>query len=153
MYNHAPADYLCPFCALASGALNDKIASVESDVFHRDRLVTAFISLHQWPRNPGHAIVIPSEHYENIFDLPLDLATRIHKLARSIALAMKAAYCCDGVSTRQHNEPAGNQDVWHYHLHVFPRYESDELYMSQPGLMPEWERGKFAQTLRSALVQ
>ena len=41
---------------------------------------------------------------------------------------MKAAYDCEGTSTRQHNEPAGYQDVWHLHAHVFPRYPGDRLY-------------------------
>jgi diadenosine tetraphosphate (Ap4A) HIT family hydrolase len=44
---------------------------------------------------------------------------------RDTALALKTAFDCPGVSTRQHNEPAGNQDVWHLHVHVFPRFESD----------------------------
>lgn len=41
---------------------------------------------------------------------------------------MKISYSCDGISTRQHNEPAGNQDVWHFHQHIFPRYDNDLLY-------------------------
>ena len=45
-----------------------------------------------------------------------------------MALTMKVVYSCDGISTRQHNEPAGNQDVWHYHLHVTPRYKDDVFY-------------------------
>jgi len=47
---------------------------------------------------------------------------------------MKQAWKCDGVSTRQHNEPAGNQDVWHYHMHVFPRWDNDDLYGSRGAL-------------------
>ena len=42
---------------------------------------------------------------------------------------MKEVYKCDGVSTRQHNEPAGDQEVWHYHFHVIPRYANDDLYI------------------------
>ena len=64
---------------------------------------------------------------------------------------MKAAYSCDGVSIRQHNEPAGNQDVWHYHLHVFPRYAGDGLYGSQKELLPEKERAAYAQKLKVQL--
>ena len=41
---------------------------------------------------------------------------------------MRASYDCAGISTRQHNEPAGNQDVWHLHVHVFPRHHDDRLY-------------------------
>lgn len=84
-----------------------------------------------WPRNPGSALVIPNDHYENVYDLPPDLGAPIQHAVRDTALALKEAFSCAGVSTRQHNEPAGNQDVWHYHVHVFPRYQDDRLYESQ----------------------
>ena len=77
-------------------------------------------------------LIIPNQHFENIYDLPASLAGEIHRVARDIALALKATYACDGVSTRQHNELAGNQHVWHYHLHVFPRYGNDNLYFTHP---------------------
>ena len=73
-------------------------------------------------------------------------------LAKALALAMKEVYACDGVSTRQHNEPAGNQDVWHYHLHVTPRYTGDGFYASSRALMPADERAKHAQKLRAQLA-
>jgi histidine triad (HIT) family protein len=49
-----------------------------------------------------------------------------------MAVAIRSTYGCDGISTRQHNEPAGYQDVWHYHVHVFPRYTDDLLYGTKP---------------------
>ena len=57
----------------------------------------------------------------------------------------------DGTSTRQHNEPAGNQDVWHYHVHLFPRYEGDALYASGRALMPVQDRARYAARLRAQL--
>jgi len=59
-------------------------------------------------------------------------------------------YACDGVSTRQHNEPDGGQDVWHYHLHVFPRYTGDDLYRSPADkeFLPPEKRMQYAQRLR-----
>jgi len=50
---------------------------------------------------------------------------------------------------RQHNEPAGGQHVWHYHLHVIPRYENDKLYASQKQAFPAHERARYAQKLKS----
>lgn len=97
---------------------------------HASRCRAADRSGAWWPRNAGHIVVIPKQHFENIFDLPSALAGGILDAARRIALAFKATHGCDGISTRQHNEPAGNQDVWHYHRHVFPRYTGDELYAS-----------------------
>jgi histidine triad (HIT) family protein len=149
MYNHAPKDYACPFCLLLKGIKNEYVISKHSDIFYHNEDVTAFISSHQWPNNHGHALVIPNQHYENIYDLPAALGGRIHQVAQQIALAMKALYVCDGTSTRQHNEPDGNQDVWHYHLHVFPRYAGDNLYGTERVEMPVVERAQYAARLRS----
>jgi histidine triad (HIT) family protein len=151
MYNHAPPDYICPFCLLAQGVENEHVLSRQSDVVYADGEVTALISSHQWPNNHGHVLIVPNAHHENIYDLPLRLAARIHELTRALALAMKAAYRCDGTSTRQHNEPAGNQDVWHYHVHLFPRYVGDALYASQRALMPAQDRAVYAARLRAQL--
>jgi histidine triad (HIT) family protein len=154
VYNHAPDDYACPFCLLARGidaSQSAHVLSRNADTVYRDGEVTALIASHQWPNNHGHVLLLPNAHHENIYELPLYLATRIHELARALALAMKAAYGCDGTSTRQHNEPAGNQDVWHYHLHLFPRYAGDALYTSQRALMPAGERAVYAARLRAQL--
>jgi histidine triad (HIT) family protein len=56
----------------------------------------------------------------------------VHDLVREVAIAIRQTYGCKGVSTRQHNEPAGNQDAWRYHVHVFRRYADDQLYSSAP---------------------
>jgi histidine triad (HIT) family protein len=88
----------------------------------------AFVASHWWENNHGHVLVVPILHYENLYELPDDTGAAIFAMSRRIALALKRGYRCDGVSTRQHNEPAGYQDVWHYHLHVFPRYTNDRLY-------------------------
>ena len=58
---------------------------------------------------------------------------------------------CDGVSSRQHNEPAGNQDVWHYHLHVFPRWENDKLYFERRHSTSPEQRRPYAEKLRAWL--
>jgi histidine triad (HIT) family protein len=75
---------------------------------------------------------VPNAHYENLSDLPSRYGHAIHDLAREVAIAIRQTYCCDGTSLRQHNEPAGNQDRWHYHMHVFPRYAGDDLYFTHP---------------------
>jgi histidine triad (HIT) family protein len=150
MYNHAPPDYHCPLCALVRGEADTEWSTLADIVLRQDR-VFVLISAVWWPRNPGHVVVVPNEHFENIFDLPAALASDIHSAARKIALAFKATYKCDGISTRQHNEPAGNQDVWHYHLHVFPRFTGDELYAShaQRRRTTAEERRPYAEKLRA----
>jgi histidine triad (HIT) family protein len=151
MYNHTPENYDCPFCLLIEGVKNEHVHSIQSDIVYHDDVVTAFIGSHQWPNNHGNTIIVPNEHFENIYDLPLRFVQDIHRVAKSLAIAMKKVYVCDGVSTRQHNEPAGNQDVWHYHLHVTPRYENDNFYGTQRQFMVSSERAKHAEALKNSL--
>lgn len=129
MFNHEPTNYQCPFCLIAKGIENNNVITKQTDVLYHDNDITAFISSHWWPNNPGHVIIIPNKHIENIYTLPDDLSDKIHRFEKVISIALKRVYQCDGVSSRQHNEPAGGQDVWHYHLHVFPRYLDDNLYI------------------------
>ena len=152
MYNHAPENYICPFCLLAQGIENRHVYSVQTDIVYQNDFVTALISSHQWPNNPGNVVIIPNEHFENIYELLIHLAMKIHEVAQAIALAMKKVFSCDGVSTRQHNEPAGNQDVWHYHLHVTPRYRHDGFYTSQRELMDVSQRAEYARKLKLQLA-
>ena len=153
MYNHVPENYVCPFCLLVQGIENERVHSVQSDIVYRDSAVTAFISAHQWPHNHGNVIIVPNEHIENIYDLPDHYAADIHRATKRLAMAMKVAYACDGVSTRQHNEPAGNQDVWHYHVHVTPRYQDDQFYFGRRELMPVAQRARLAEKLAGSLEQ
>ncbi|MFZ6003622.1 MAG: HIT family protein [Actinomycetota bacterium] len=124
MHNHEPGGYRCPFCR----NIRDGESDMPFEVLHRDDDVLVKVNPKWWPNNPGAALVIPVEHHENLYDLPVRLAEPILRATRFTALAMKSAFGCEGVSTRQHNEPAGNQDVWHFHVHVFPRFPDDGLY-------------------------
>lgn len=129
MYSHEPENYKCPLCQIAKGEKTD-VGDQEPTVIFRDADITAFVAGKWWRRNPGHVIIVPNKHIENIYALPDELNRKIADFSKKVAIALKKAYECDGVSTRQHNEPAGNQDVWHYHMHVMPRYEGDNLYIN-----------------------
>jgi histidine triad (HIT) family protein len=128
--SHEPPGYECPVCLLAAGL--DTARNRQGDIVRRTSGAMAFISPRWWPRNHGHVVVVPIRHYENLYSLPARAGHAVHDLVREIAIAIRQTYGCDGISTRQHNEPAGNQDVWHYHVHVFPRYAGDQLYASAP---------------------
>lgn len=147
---HAPAGYECPFCTIVGGGENPPW-TVRSDVVFQGDATTAWVNRRWWQNNAGNVVVVPNVHVENIYGLGRELAGEVHETARRIALAMKAAYGCDGISTRQHNEPAGDQEVWHYHLHVFPRYEGDDLYRSPYRLTTVEERRSHAERLVGAL--
>jgi histidine triad (HIT) family protein len=149
LYKHAPVDYRCPFCLLLQGDETGQSELKRSDIVFQDADVTAFIAIRKYPNNQGHVLIIPNEHFENIYDLPLTLASKIHVLSRDVALAMKSEYRCDGILLRQHNEPAGDQNIWHYHLHVIPRYEHDDFHSSQKFSFEADARAEFAQRLRN----
>lgn len=146
VFNHAEPGYSCPFCRNIRYGKSAR----PLEILHRYEQVFVKLNPKWWPRNPGGALVIPIEHYENLYDLPVELGTPLQAAIRDTALAMKSAYDCDGVSTRQHNEPAGNQDVWHYHVHVFPRFADDGLYGSRGEWASAADIEERARQLRSA---
>lgn len=92
MYNHAPENYICPFCALIRGETNSHAFSTQDDIVFHDASVTAIISSHQWAGNHGNVIIAPNEHFENIFELPDRYGAAIQATARRIAIAQKAVY-------------------------------------------------------------
>lgn len=151
MYRHAPPGYDCPFCAIVAGRDAPLPYTQQSDVVLRAGGATAFISSRWWPNNAGHVLVVPDTHVENLYELTAAIAAPVHEAARRVAIAMKQAYGCAGTSTRQHNEPAGDQEVWHYHLHVFPRYEGDRLYELRGRFTSPEERAPYAARLREVL--
>lgn len=149
---HEPADYACPFCEWLEGKETEY--KQNDDIVYQDESVTAFIAPKWWVNNPGHVIVIPNHHYENIYSLPDDELTRVYKTVKKTALAIRSSYeGCKGTSTQQHNEPAGNQDVWHLHVHVFPRYPGDQLYQHHDDkrFVTPAERLPYARKLRAIL--
>ncbi|MFF0609197.1 HIT family protein [Nocardia tengchongensis] len=94
-------------------------------------------------------LVILNVHYENIFDPPPEFGHAVHDVVRQVALAMRPIYGCDGVFTRQHDEPAGRQDVWRHHVHVLPRYHGDDLYApARCRAMPLSNSGRSTDRLR-----
>ena len=127
MWTHEPPGYECPFCLLQQGVHNER--NQPSDVIAVTDLAYARVSPKWWPNNAGAALVIPRAHVENLYDIPTEVGHAVWDLTAQVARAMRETYDCDGISTRQHNEPAGNQDVWHLHVHVFPRHCDDGLYV------------------------
>lgn len=142
----------CPNCRFLAGedTLIEGCETSQDDIFYRNEHVTGVISLHWWPNNAGHAVILPNTHIENLYELPFETGGYVIKAAREIAIAFKEVYSCDGVSTRQHNGRAGGQSVFHYHMHVFPRYHNDYLYdlSSRKRTTTVIERLPYAQKLR-----
>lgn len=153
MSRNAPTNYKCPFCCIVGGIEGDFPFTKQADVIYRDEIITSFISSHWRANNRGSVLVIPNTHIENLYEMPDNLLLAVHSFSRRVACALKIAYGCDGVSIRQNNESAGDQDVWHYHLHVVPRYTGDDFHTGDYRLFlsaPE-ERALFAKKVRAAL--
>ena len=108
----------CIFCKI----LADEIPS---SVVYEDDMFRAILDVN--PAAKGHVIILPKKHAANIFELPDEEASKILIVARKIAKALKETYHCDGVNILQNNGEAAGQTVFHFHLHMIPRYKGDEV--------------------------
>ncbi len=150
MYNHAPQEYKCPICLAVEGIESEDTMMKQDDIFYRDDLVMAVINSKFVGNNPGHAIVIPLKHYENLYELPEKEANQIMKVAKKVAIAMKEVRKSDGVMIQQNNEPASGQHAFHYHMHIFPRFKDDRFdeNMSNVRVAEPEERKPFSSAMR-----
>ena len=118
-------DNNCIFCKIANGEIPS--GTIEENEMFR-------VVLDVGPATKGHALILPKEHYRNLLDLPEEVAAEAMKLAKKIALKMKDRLGCDGVNIVQNNEEAAGQTVFHFHLHVIPRYKEDgQVIGCKPG--------------------
>ncbi len=120
----------CIFCRLVRGEL--PISKI-----HEDEHTLSFLNI--VAAHPGHGLVIVKPHVENIYDLDDTLAAAVFQATTRLARAVKAATGCEGVTLFQANEAAGGQTVFHFHIHVLPRYKGDELLPFWPATAPTRE--------------
>lgn len=79
------------------------------------------------PQSPGHTLVIPKQAAADLFDLELDAATAVLRTTKLLAAAVQAAFKADGIMLNQFNGPAAGQTVFHFHMHIVPRYDGVPL--------------------------
>ena len=120
-------NYICPICLGNQGVENENTLLKQVDLVFRDDLVSVWINSFWIKGNEGHVIIVPNKHVENIYSIPNEVGHRIFEVSILMSKVMKKIYGCDGITLRQNNEPAGDQHAFHYHLHVFPRYENDNF--------------------------
>ena len=106
----------CIFCKIAAGEIPSKTIYEDSEF-----RVILDIS----PAVKGHALIIPKEHYGNLFELPEELAVKVMILAKKLVAHMTEVLECDGFNLVQNNGEAAGQTVFHFHMHLIPRYEND----------------------------
>jgi len=108
----------CIFCEIANHNLPANIVFEDNDVM-------AFADIN--PATKGHTLVIPRKHCLNLFDIESDLFTRVFQLAKKIAGIMPDALGCSGVNLLHSAGESAWQEVMHFHLHIIPRYNREEL--------------------------
>lgn len=152
--SHRPQAYKNPFELLVAG-IEEGVLSKQQDIFYQDAYITAFISITKPPNLPFNALVIPNRDFENLYVIPDETLWKIHSFSKRLALAYKTLFQVDGVSIRQHNEPAGSQDVFHYHLHVMPRFHKDLFHEENWHFVPNpiEERKGYADTLKAYFLK
>ena len=100
-------------------------ARAQLDVVYEDEEALAFMDIR--PVSEGHTLVIPKEHYVDIYDTPADLLAHLHKVTKHVALAVKQATGAHGISIVQQNGKAAGQDIFHIHVHIIPRFEGHRM--------------------------
>lgn len=122
----------CIFCKIASG-------EIPATTLYEDQDFRVILDL--GPASKGHALILPKEHYANIYEIPEELAGKAMILAKKMAIVLTRALKCDGFNIVQNNgEPAG-QTVFHFHMHLIPRYEGDQVGLTwNPGSLTEEDK-------------
>lgn len=106
----------CIFCKLANGVYPTN-SIYEDETFK--------VILDASPANKGHALILPKEHFQDVFEIDEDTLGKAMILAKRIAEKQVDVLKCEGVNIVQNNKEAAGQSVLHYHLHVIPRFKSD----------------------------
>ncbi len=133
----------CIFCKIANG-------EIPSSTIYEDDMFRVILDLS--PATKGHALIIPKNHMANIFEMDESTAGKVFVLASRIAKAMKEALHCDGLNIVQNNGEIAGQTVFHFHMHIIPRYEGDNQNINWvPGTSEADERDAVAEQIKIAL--
>ena len=112
----------CTFCAILAGKL-------PASIVYRDDVCCAFMDIRQ-ADNPGHVLIIPIEHASNLAELDEETGGHLFRTAQRVAAALRrSGIRCEGVNLFLADGAVAGQDVFHVHLHIFPRYRGDGFGM------------------------
>lgn len=130
-------DENCIFCKLANGDI-ETATLYEDDKFR--------VILDASPAAKGHALIIPKDHYRNLFDLEDEVAREVIPLAKKMVNKLKDILGCDGYNIIQNNEASAGQTVFHFHMHLIPRNSGDKVGLG-------WKMGELSETDKNELVE
>ena len=108
----------CIFCKLANGEI--PTATLYEDEDFR-------VILDASPAAKGHALILPKQHYANLYELDDSVASKVLVLAKKMITKMTDILGCDGYNIVQNNGEAAGQTVFHFHMHLIPRSKGDEV--------------------------
>ena len=106
----------CIFCKIANG-------EIPSKTLYEDERFRVILDL--GPATKGHALILPKEHFANLYELPEETAGEVMKLAKKMMTKMTERLGCEGFNLVQNNGDLAGQTVFHFHMHMIPRYRAD----------------------------
>ncbi|MBI4692370.1 MAG: HIT family protein [Candidatus Terrybacteria bacterium] len=106
----------CVFCKIIK-------KEIPADVVYEDENFLGFLDI--TPINPGHILLVPKEHHENLYDMPDALLAKIAPLIKKLAIAVKKGVNAEGINIGMNNERPAGQLVFHAHFHIMPRFSND----------------------------
>lgn len=96
---------------------------IPSNKVYEDDQTFAFLDAD--PINPGHTLVVPKEPYKDIYEIPKESLCAVMQTVHMLAPIIKESVGADGINIGQNNEPAAGQEVFHFHVHIMPRFKGD----------------------------
>ena len=129
-------DSNCIFCKIAAG-------EIPSATLYEDADFRVIMDIS--PASKGHALILPKEHYANLYELPDELAAKVLVLAKNMITKLKDIVGCDGYNVLQNNGIAAGQTVFHFHMHLIPRYENDDVNIG-------WKLGTLSDEVKELVV-
>ena len=122
----------CIFCKIAKG-------EIPSATIYEDEEFRVILDL--GPASRGHALILPKQHYADVYAIPEELEAKAFILAKKMAEKMTKALHCDGFNIVQNNKEVAGQTVFHFHVHLIPRYENDQVHLLwEPGTLTEEDK-------------
>lgn len=130
----------CIFCSVLAGEM-------PGEVVQEDEHTVAFMDIAPWTR--GHAVVVPRRHVADLYEIEDEELARVNAAGRRLALRMRDKLGVDGVNLLNSTGSAAWQTVFHFHLHVIPRYDGDPLELpTQPEKADPEEMARVAAEIR-----
>ena len=137
-------DCNCIFCKIANGEM-------PSYTLYEDNDFRVIFDIS--PATEGHALVIPKEHYKNLFELDETIASKALVVAKKVATELSAELNCDGFNLLQNNEEIAGQTVFHFHIHLIPRYNGDSVkFATTTGKINEATASILAEKIKNKLA-